>query len=129
MHLVFAASLAVLIGTGVAWAQQPRWAAIDANREATSPVAWGSTEGQAKERAVEACEKVSKTCANGPAATNDTGDVFAYMCCSRPKFGCAVAPGDTQDEATTTVRKTLTDAGYGNCTLRHHLSAGNGKKQ
>jgi hypothetical protein len=129
MRFLLAVTLAAVTATGAALAQQARWAAVDANREASSPVAWGNSESQAKERAVEACEKVSKTCANGPGATNDTGDVFAYMCCTRPKLGCAVAPGDSPDEAAALVRKTLTDAGYGNCALRHHLSAGNGKKQ
>ena len=58
-----------------------------------------STETQAKERAVEACEKVSKTCANGPATTNDMEDVFAVMCCTRPKLGCAVAAAESRDDA------------------------------
>ena len=117
------------VAIAIGRAQQARWAAVDANREASSPGGLGVPESQAKERAVEACEKVSKTCANGPATTNDTGDVFAYMCCTRPKLGCAVAAGNSPEEATANVRKTLTDAGYGNCPLRHHLSAGNGKKQ
>ena len=76
------------------------------------PVAWGSTETQAKERAVEACEKVSKTCANGPATTNDMDDVFAVMCCSRPKLGCAAAAAESREDASTSVRKNLTEAGY-----------------
>ena len=127
----FLASLAMLAvgATGVALAQQPRWAAIDPNREVTSGVTWGSTEAQAKERAVEACEKVSKTCANGPATTNDMGDVFALMCCSRPKLGCAAAAADSREDATASVRKNLTEAGYSSCTMRHYMSAGSGKKQ
>ena len=115
--------------TGVARAQQQRWAAIDPNREMSSVVAWGSTEAQAKERAVDACEKVSKTCANGPATTNDMDDVFAVMCCSRPKLGCAAAAADSREDASTSVRKNLTDAGFSSCTLRHYMSAGSGKKQ
>jgi hypothetical protein len=123
-------AILVAVGlTGVAWAQQPRWAAIDPNREVSSGVVWGSTEAQAKERAVDACEKVSKTCANGPATTNDMGDVFAVMCCSRPKLGCAAAAADSREDATTSVRKNLTDAGFSSCTLRHYMSAGSGKKQ
>ena len=114
---------------GVVLAQQQRWAAVDANREVSSPVVWGTTEAQAKERAVEACEKVSKTCANGPAATNDMDDVFAVMCCSRPKLGCAIAAADSREDAVASVRKTLVDGGYSNCALRHHMSAGSGKKQ
>jgi len=134
MHTVSAATLAIALATavaltGLAWAQQQRWAAIDPNREVSSVVAWGSTEAQAKERAVEACEKVSKTCANGPATTNDMGDVFAVMCCTRPKLGCAVAAAESREDAQARVRKNLTDAGYSSCTLRHYMSAGSGKKQ
>lgn len=115
--------------SGVAWAQQQRWAAIDPNREGSSAVVWGSTETQAKERAVDACEKVSKTCANGPATTNEMDDVFAVMCCSRPKVGCAVAAAESREDASTSVRKNLTEAGFSSCTLRHYMSAGSGKKQ
>ena len=114
---------------GSASAQQPRWAAVDPNREMSGPVAWGSTETQAKERAVEACEKVSKTCASGPATTNDMDDVFAVMCCTRPKLACAVAAAESRDDASATVRKNLTEAGYSSCQLRHYMSAGSGKKQ
>jgi len=113
----------------VVWAQQQRWAAVDPNREVSGPVAWGSTETQAKERAVEACGKVSKTCANGPATTNDMDDVFAVMCCTRPKLGCAAAAAESRDDASANVRKNLTEAGYSSCQLRHYMSAGSGKKQ
>ena len=134
MHTLPAAALAIALAAaaglgGVAWAQQQRWAAIDPNREVSSAVVWGASEVQAKERAVEAGEKVSKTCANGPATTNDMGDVFAVMCCARPKLGCAVAAAESREDAQASVRKNLTDAGYSSCTLRHYMSAGNGKKQ
>jgi hypothetical protein len=134
MRTLPAAALAIALAAaagpaGMAWAQQQRWAAIDPNREVTSTVVWGASEVQAKERAVDACEKVSKTCANGPATTNDMGDVFAVMCCARPKLGCAVAAAESREDAQARVRKNLTDAGYSSCTLRHYMSAGNGKKQ
>jgi hypothetical protein len=134
MRTLPAAALAIALAAaaglaGMAWAQQQRWAAIDPNREVTSTVVWGGSEVQAKERAVDACEKVSKTCANGPATTNDMGDVFAVMCCARPKLGCAVAAAESREDAQARVRKNLTDAGYSSCTLRHYMSAGNGKKQ
>jgi len=118
-----------LASTGIAWAQQQRWAAIDPNREVSSTVAWGATEAQAKERAVDVCEKVSKTCANGPATTNHMEDVFAVMCCSRPRHGCAAAAAESREDATASVRKNLTEAGFSSCTLRHYMSAGTGKKQ
>ena len=47
--------------------QQKRWAAIDPNSESSSPVVWGANEDEARQRAVEACKRLSKTCANGPA--------------------------------------------------------------
>jgi hypothetical protein len=130
LAVILAVSATVALGlTGVAEAQQQRWAAVDPNREVSGPVAWGSTEMQAKQRAVEACEKVSKTCANGPATTNDMEDVFAVMCCTRPKLGCAVAAAESRDDASASVRKNLTEAGYSSCQLRHYMSAGSGKKQ
>src|SRR6476469_4731102 len=124
LAVILAGLATVALGTtgvaimGSASAQQQRWAAVDPNREVSGPVAWGSTETQAKERAVEACEKVSKTCANGPATTNDMDDVFAVMCCTRPKLGCAVAAAESRDDAAASVRKNLTEAGYGSCQLR-----------
>jgi len=133
MRLSLAVILAVLatvaLGLTGVWAQQQRWAAVDPNREGSGPVAWGATEKQAKERAVEACEKVSKTCAYGPATTNDMDDVFAVMCCTRQKLGCAAAAAESRDDAQANVRKNLTEAGYSSCQLRHYMSAGSGKKQ
>ena len=63
-------------------AQEQRWAAIDPNHEASSPVAWVAHGDEGAAGAVEACKRVSKTCANGPASTNDMDDVFAVMCCT-----------------------------------------------
>ena len=85
-----------LLGAGMsAWSQpapaQQRWAAIDPNSEGSSPVVWGATEDEARQRAVEACKRLSKTCANGPASTNDMKEVFAVMCCTQPRPGCAGA--------------------------------------
>jgi len=130
LAVILAVLATVALGlTGAVRAQQQRWAAVDPNREVSGPVAWGTTEKQAKERAVEACEKVSKTCANGPATTNDMDDVFAVMCCTRPKLGCAAAAAESRDDASANVRKNLTEAGYSSCQLRHYMSAGSGKKQ
>jgi hypothetical protein len=108
---------------------QKRWAAIDPNREGSSPVAWGPTEAEARKRAVEACRRVSKTCADGPASTDEPDDVFAVMCCSRPGRGCAVAVAGSRQEALKAVRKTFTDAGFSNCSLRQYLSAATGRKE
>ena len=121
----------VLLSGMSAWSQpvQPRWAAIDPNGESSSPVVWGSSEGQARQRAVEACKRVSKTCANGPASTDDMKDVFAVMCCREPKLGCAVSAAASRPEASKAAQKTLAGAGFSNCSLRHYLSAATGRKQ
>jgi hypothetical protein len=110
-------------------AQAKRWAAIDPNREANSPVAWGANEEEARQRAVEACKRVSKTCANGPASTDDMREVFALMCCAAPKPACAAGAGPGRREAVRGVREMLTESGYSDCSVRHYLSAGTGKKQ
>jgi hypothetical protein len=114
-----------------AWSQpsRQRWAAIDPNREGSSPVVWGPTEAEARERAVEACKKTSKTCANGPASTDTPDDVFALMCCSRPSQGCAISVGANRQDAMKSVQKTFSEAGFSNCSLRHYLSAATGRKQ
>ena len=124
-------ALAVLtVGTlfHAAAAQEKRWAAIDPNNETTSPVAWSSTEAKARQDAIEACKRTSKSCANGPASTNEMEDVFAIMCCTKPRRGCAVGVAGARQDALKSVQKTFADAGYSNCSLRHYLSAATGKK-
>lgn len=110
-------------------AQQQRWAAIDPNSETNSPVVWGATEEEARQRAVDACKRVSKTCANGPASTDDMREVFAVMCCAQPKLGCVAAAAAGRREAMRSAQHMLADAGYSDCSVRHYLSAGTGKRQ
>ena len=109
--------------------QQQRWAAVDPNSEGTSPVVWGATEEEARQRAQEACKRLSKTCANGPASTDDLGDVFAIVCCTQPRAGCAVSAGPNRRQALKTVQAMFAEAGYKDCSLRHYMSAASGKKQ
>ena len=55
---------------------------------------WGATEDEARQRAVEACKRLSKTCANGPAVTDDLKEVFAVMCCDAAARGlCRLGRG------------------------------------
>ncbi len=128
-----AATLLLLMALSAvhAWSQpsRQRWAAIDPNREGSSPVAWGATEEQARQRAVEACKRVSKTCADGPASTNTADDVFAVMCCSRPSQGCAISVAESRRDAMKALQKMFSDAGFSNCSLRQYLSAATGRKQ
>src|SRR5215831_10831098 len=82
---------AALIGLGICHsvaAQQRRWAALDPNGEGSSPVAWGATEEEARQRALEACKKVSKTCANGPAPR------LCRIGCGQPPRGGEECAGD-----------------------------------
>src|SRR4029450_6714348 len=125
------ALLLVALSGFEAWSQsgQQRWAAIDPNREGSSAVAWGPTETEARQRAVDACKRVSKTGANGPASTDTLDDVFAVMCCSWPSQGCAVSVAGSRQDAMKGVQKAFSDAGFSNCSLRHYLSAATGRKQ
>ena len=93
-------------------AQQRRWAALDANGEGSAPVMWGATEEEARQRAVEACKKVSKTCADGPASTHDLNEVFAIVCCTEPRRGCAASAAANRREAVKNVQEMFADAGY-----------------
>ena len=110
-------------------AQQQRWAAVDPNSESSSPVVWGASEDEARQRAVEACKRVSKTCANGPASTQDLKEVFAVMCCTKPRMGCAASAAANRREALKNVQEMFADAGYKDCSVQHYMSAGTGKRQ
>jgi len=110
-------------------AQQRRWAALDANGEGTAPVRWGATEEEARQRAVEACKKVSKTCADGPASTHDLNEVFAIVCCTEPRRGCAVSAAANRREAAKNVQAMFADAGYKDCSVQHYMSAATGNRQ
>jgi hypothetical protein len=112
----------------VASAQQKRWAAVTPNNEASSSVVWGDTEAQVRQRAIDACKRISKTCASEPALTQEMDDVFAVMCCTKPRQGCASSVARNRQSALHAVEKVFADAGYSNCTLRHYISAGTGKK-
>ena len=108
---------------------QQRWAAVDPNSDASSPVVWANSEAEARQRAMEACARLSQTCANGPAATGDMGDVFAFVCCTTPRAGCAVSAAASRRQALRNVMKMFDEAGYSQCALRHYMSAASGKRQ
>ena len=125
---LLALALLTLLPAASASAQQ-RWAAIDPNSEASSPVVWGANEDEARQRAVEACRRLSKTCANGPASTSNMRETFAVMCCTQPQVGCAVAAAPSRRDAQKNLRELFADAGYKDCAVRHHMSAATGRKQ
>jgi hypothetical protein len=127
LGLVIAASAGM--GPALLGQQPKRWAAIDPNSETSSPVVWGASEEEARSRAVEACKRVSKTCANGPAVTDDLREVFALVCCAKPKAGCAAAAAANKREAVRIAQQMFADAGYSDCAVRHYLGASTGRKQ
>ena len=110
-------------------AQQKRWAAVDPNSETSSPVVWGTTEEEARQRAIEACKRVSKTCASGPAVTDDMREMFAVVCCAKPRMGCAASAGTNRRDAAKGAQQMFADAGYLDCSVRHYIQAGTGKRQ
>lgn len=109
-------------------AQSKRWAATDPNGEGSAVIAWGDSKDEAHRRAIDVCKRASKTCAAGPASTDTLSDVFAVMCCTQPRTGCAVGVGADRRKAADSVKNTLSGAGYTSCSLRHYISASSGKR-
>ncbi len=107
---------------------QERWAAIAPNLENSSTVVWATTKEQAKKLAVLACKQASSTCADQPASTNGMDHVFAVMCCTAPKSGCAAAVGGTKEAALREVKKLFSEGGYSQCSLKSYFKAGTGEK-
>jgi hypothetical protein len=127
-HLALGLAIVASAAPGAAQ-QSKRWAAIDPNSETSSPVVWGANEEEARNRAMEACKRVSKTCANGPAVTDDMKEVFALVCCAKPKVGCAAAAAPNKREAQRNAQQMFSEAGYSDCAVRHFLGAATGRKQ
>jgi hypothetical protein len=109
-------------------AAQDRWAAIAPNLENSSSVVWATSKEQAKKLAVLACKQVSSTCAETPASTNGMDHVFAVMCCSDPKTGCAAAVGANREVALKEVKRLFSEGGYSQCSLKSYFKAGTGEK-
>ena len=107
---------------------QERWAAIAPNNEASSTVVWATTKDQAKRNAIDACKDVSSTCASTPASTNDMSHVFAIMCCTSPKLGCAVSVAESRKSALSQVKRTMSQEDYSDCKLKNYIKAGTGEK-
>jgi hypothetical protein len=117
----------LLLLAGAVWAQD-RWAAIAPNEENSSTVVWATTKDQARKLAILACKQVSSTCVESPASTNGMDHVFAVMCCSDPKQGCAAAVGANRESALREVKKLFSDGGYSSCSLKNYFNAGTGEK-
>ena len=107
---------------------QDRWAAISPNLENSASVVWATSKDQAKKLAVLACKQVSQTCADTPASTNGMDHIFAVMCCSDPKSGCAAAVGASREVALREVKRLFSEGGYSQCSLKSYYKAGTGEK-
>jgi WD40 repeat protein len=119
------ASLAAQSPEAAAAPQAGRWAALVANDEATSPVAWGATKAEAENLAAAACKRVSGTCNATAASTNDQEATFVTMCCLNPRASCAVSVGPA-DTALHAVKRNFSATGSTGCTVRAALSAQDG---
>ena len=107
---------------------QDRWAAIAPNLENSASVVWATSKDQAKKLALLACKEVSQTCADTPASTNGMDHIFAVMCCSDPKSGCAAAVGASREVALREVKRLFSEGGYSQCSLKSYYKAGTGEK-
>jgi WD40 repeat protein len=102
-----------------------KWAAIAPYNDGTAPVAWGDSEAEAKAKATAACRQLSTTCASSPAATSNLDATFVYMCCTKPKVGCAVASG-LGATPVLSVKTILAQHNYSECEVRGTFSARDG---
>lgn len=107
---------------------QDRWAAIAPNLENSASVVWATSKDQAKKLALLACKEVSQTCADTPASTNGMDHVFAVMCCTDPKSGCAAAVGASREVALREVKRLFSEGGFSQCSLKSYYKAGTGEK-
>lgn len=126
--LAVATALAMLFLSFLPASAQERWAAIAPNLENTATVVWATTKDQAKKLAVLACKQVSQTCVGQPASTNGMDHVFAVMCCSEPRSGCAAAVGSSRQVALKEVKRLFSEGGYSQCSLKSYYDAGTGEK-
>jgi hypothetical protein len=112
-----------------AWSQEKGdYAAVAANAEGSLLVRWGKTKEEARQRASRACENSSRTCTSDPASTNDLDDVFAYLCCTKPRFSCVSPPHENRAAAEKAARELAAKLKMSDCKVRAYFSARNGKK-
>jgi len=104
------------------------FASIAPNEELTAPVFWANTKDEAMAGALRVCQKVSQTCSTRPAWTDTQGDLFAIMCCQKPKLGCAIGVGANEDLARQHVRNIFSEAGYSKCKPAKFISARTGEE-
>lgn len=125
----FAISLLLLLPLLIsAPAAAQEWAGLAPNGEGTAPVVRAPNRDQARDRALAACRRVSKTCTDQPALTQDLSDTFALVCCSRPRWACVAAPRRQRDAAVAEAQRVLDQHGFSQCKTQAFLSARNGDR-
>jgi hypothetical protein len=107
---------------------QERYAAVTPDGNGRVYFGWGSTREKANVAALRVCRRISKSCASTPGSTDDMNDVFALMCCTNPRFACAVFPANTRQKAHELVTGTFVKAHYSNCAVKGYYSARTGKR-
>lgn len=109
-------------------ANEKNWyASVAPNNEESGPVYWADTQEAAKEGALRACNKISKTCATKPAWTEDRDDVFSLMCCRKPRFSCVIGVGSSAEAARQQAKNTHSEEGSSKCDVRKYISARTGE--
>jgi hypothetical protein len=103
------------------------YAALSPNNELSAPVAWGKTQQEAMDGALDACRKVSSTCSSRPAWTDKRNEIFALMCCNKPRLGCAVGVGVVEEAAKQSVQSVFNEAGFSSCRIGRYISAKTGE--
>lgn len=125
LAITMALALPLLSGSALA---QERWAAIVPNEENSSTVVRATTKDQAEQLAIDACQRVSDTCASRAATTDGMNNYFAIMCCTQPRMGCAAGVASTKRKALNEVKSIFSDDEFKNCSLKNYIKAGTGEK-
>lgn len=123
---------AILVATVGAFANhalaRERWSAADPDNEGRVHFGWGSSKARASAAALRTCRRVSRTCATKPGSISHLDNVWALMCCTNPRFGCATGAGPTRAKAHETVNRVFVNAHYSNCVVKGYYSARTGKR-
>ena len=115
-------------GLGDRASAQERYASVTPDSNARVYFSWGSTRKKANAASLRVCRRVSRSCAISPGSTDDMKDIFALMCCTNPRFACAVFPAGTRQKARKLVTGTFVKAHFSNCAVRGYYSARTGKR-
>lgn len=129
VHTFILRCLAVAAMTGAATlaAQAQGWSGLAPNGENTAPVVRGDTREIARDRAVAACRRVSNSCTDQPALTQNLEDIFALVCCDKPRRGCVAAPRQNRADGVREALRVLENANFSSCQTVAFYSARTGE--